>query len=83
MKQVNHGELVDPEEYELRYDYYQRFKNSYIKTLEPLSEDDRDTMVWHISDLLWAADCFADVFGKAQLRDILRYLMRDESYFSE
>ena len=80
---IIHGGPVDHYDHEVRQKFLQKFKASYAKTLNPMSEDDAGLMNWHVSDLVWAADSFADVFGKEQLQDVLQHLMRDESYFSE
>ena len=78
---INHGDSVDQGSYEFRQDFLQKFKASYAKPLNPMSEIDEELMDWNISNLVWSADTFAYVFGKEQLRDVLRHLMRDESYW--
>jgi len=73
----------DKDTYNMRREYVERFKRSYVATLEPMSEMAEDEVEWHISDVLWATDVCADVLGKKQLQDILWHLFSSEEYWRQ
>ena len=73
----------DKDTHNMRREYVQHFKRSYVATLVPMSAMAEDEVEWHISDVLWAADTCADVLGKKQLKDILLHLIRSEEYWKQ
>ena len=75
--------LDDADTINIRKEFNERFKRSYMATLEPLSENDEDEVECHVGDLLWAADAVTDILGKKQLQDILWHLFSSEEYWKQ
>ena len=76
-------EIFDQEVSKLRDDFTERFNRSCVSSLHPLTREDQSDLEWHLSDLLWAAEGVADMFGKECLEDVLRHLLSSEDYWQQ